>query len=43
MARPGLIYDFWNFFNAPDLHLPEGVRYMALGSHGRATGMREAQ
>ena len=39
MARPGLIYDFWNFFNAPDLHLPAGVRYMALGSHGRATAL----
>ncbi len=36
MARPALIYDFWNFFNAPDLHLPPGVGYMALGSHGRA-------
>ena len=43
MARPGLIYDFWNFFNAPDLHLPNGVRYMALGSHGRATGTREVR
>ena len=36
MARPGLIYDFWNFFAAPDLHLPGGVQYMALGSHGVA-------
>jgi nucleotide sugar dehydrogenase len=36
MARPGLIYDFWNFFRAQDLHLPKGVGYMALGSHGRA-------
>ena len=35
MARPGLIYDFWNFFSAPDLHFPDGVGYMALGSHGR--------
>lgn len=36
LARPGLIYDFWNNFDARDLHLPEGVGYMALGSHGRA-------
>jgi UDP-N-acetyl-D-mannosaminuronic acid dehydrogenase len=36
MARPALVYDFWNFFKAGDLHLPEGVGYMALGSHGRA-------
>lgn len=35
MARPALIYDFWNFFNTEDLHLPDGVGYMALGSHGR--------
>ena len=36
MSRPGLIYDFWNTFRAADLHLPEGVGFMALGSHGRA-------
>lgn len=36
MARPALIYDFWNCFTAGDLHLPPGVGYMALGSHGRA-------
>ncbi|MGQ0510701.1 MAG: nucleotide sugar dehydrogenase [Betaproteobacteria bacterium] len=36
MARPALIYDFWNCFTAGDLHLPAGVGYMALGSHGRA-------
>lgn len=42
MAPRGLIYDFWNFFNAPDLRLPNGVRYMALGSHGRVSGKREA-
>lgn len=33
MARPGIIYDFWNHFAAPDLELPRGVGYMALGSH----------
>jgi UDP-N-acetyl-D-mannosaminuronic acid dehydrogenase len=36
MARPGIIYDYWNNFDADDLRLPEGIRYMALGSHGRA-------
>ena len=36
LARPGLIYDFWNCFAAEDLHLPAGVGYMALGSHGKA-------
>jgi nucleotide sugar dehydrogenase len=36
MARPGLVYDFWNHFDARDLDLPEGVGYMALGAHGLA-------
>jgi UDP-N-acetyl-D-mannosaminuronic acid dehydrogenase len=36
MARPGIIYDYWNNFDAGDLRLPAGIRYMALGSHGRA-------
>lgn len=36
MARPGLVYDFWNCFRAEDLHLPEGTGYIALGSQGRA-------
>jgi len=36
MAQPGLIYDFWNCFSATDLHLPAGIGYMALGSHGKA-------
>lgn len=34
MKKPGLIYDFWNCFKTTDLHLPQGVAYMALGSHG---------
>lgn len=41
MARPGLVYDFWNCFKAEDLHLPEGVGYMALGSHGKAVLPKE--
>ncbi len=36
MARPALVYDFWNCFDARELPLAEGVTYMALGSHGRA-------
>jgi UDP-N-acetyl-D-mannosaminuronic acid dehydrogenase len=35
MQAPGLIYDFWNCFKAADLHLPTGISYMALGSHGQ--------
>lgn len=34
MQKPGLIYDFWNCFKSEDLRLPEGIIYMALGSHG---------
>jgi UDP-N-acetyl-D-mannosaminuronic acid dehydrogenase len=36
MARPALIYDFWNCFSGGELSLAEDVTYMALGSHGRA-------
>ncbi len=36
MARPAIVYDFWNCFNPDDLHLPLGVGYAALGGHGRA-------
>ncbi len=36
LARPGLIYDFWNCHDAVELHLPRGTGYMALGSHGKA-------
>jgi hypothetical protein len=32
MARPSLIYDFWNNFTAQDLNLPEGTGYAGLGS-----------
>ncbi|MBV8650838.1 MAG: nucleotide sugar dehydrogenase, partial [Alphaproteobacteria bacterium] len=37
MARPALIYDFWNNFVAEELGLPAGINYMALGSHGLAS------
>lgn len=33
MARPGIIYDFWNNFRNENLCLPEGIQYVALGSH----------
>jgi len=36
MARPGLIYDFWNNYAAEEVRLPAGIGYVALGSHGRA-------
>ena len=36
MKTPGVVYDFWNFFKTADLHLPQGIVYMALGSHGQA-------
>lgn len=35
MERQGLVYDFWNLFTEPGAVLPEGVRYIALGSHAR--------
>jgi UDP-N-acetyl-D-mannosaminuronic acid dehydrogenase len=35
MTETGIIYDFWNCFKTADLHLPEGVAYVALGSHGK--------
>lgn len=36
MARPSLIYDFWNSVSVSGLQLPAGTGYMALGSHARA-------
>ena len=43
MMEVGVIYDFWNCFNRDELHLPERVEYVALGSHGKtkfATGIK---
>jgi nucleotide sugar dehydrogenase len=37
MATPGLVYDFWNAFDARDLRLPDGIGYAALGSHAQAS------
>jgi nucleotide sugar dehydrogenase len=36
MASPGIVYDFWNNFDAADLILAPHAGYMALGSHARA-------
>ncbi|MBX9743842.1 MAG: hypothetical protein K2X08_01375, partial [Chlamydiales bacterium] len=33
MARPGVIYDFWNNYEQEMLCLPTGLHYIALGSH----------
>lgn len=33
MAKPGVVYDCWNLFNEPEMQLPAGVTYLALGSH----------
>jgi UDP-N-acetyl-D-mannosaminuronic acid dehydrogenase len=32
MARPGLIYDYWNQFTLEGVRMPEGVLYTGLGS-----------
>jgi nucleotide sugar dehydrogenase len=37
MARPGIIYDFWNHYHPNTLALPDGVDYITLGSHKYAT------
>jgi len=36
LGKPCLVYDFWNNFLAGELNLPEGVGYMALGSHKKS-------
>lgn len=33
MARPALIYDFWNHFHSKKIDLPDGVQYIGLGNH----------
>ncbi|EWY35888.1 hypothetical protein N825_32480 [Skermanella stibiiresistens SB22] len=33
LARPAIVYDFWNSFSPERLSLEDGVRYVALGSH----------
>jgi nucleotide sugar dehydrogenase len=36
MKQPGLIYDFWNHFDARTLLLPKGVGYASLGALAHA-------
>lgn len=38
MARPGIIYDFWNNFDGSNLNLPCGVFYASLGGGGSLKG-----
>jgi nucleotide sugar dehydrogenase len=33
MARPALIYDFWNHFHSKTVDLPKSVQYIGLGNH----------
>lgn len=35
MARPGIIFDFWNNFADSEIELPEGIHYAGLGNLGR--------
>ena len=34
LAKPSLIYDFWNSFSVDELSLANKVNYISLGSHG---------
>lgn len=36
MAKPGLIYDYWNMHNREVEGLPAGIRYLSLGSERKA-------
>jgi UDP-N-acetyl-D-mannosaminuronic acid dehydrogenase len=36
MAKPGIIYDFWNMHNSEADAMPENVHYLSLGSERRA-------
>lgn len=33
MARPALVYDFWNHYHSEKIDLPQGVQYIGLGNH----------
>jgi UDP-N-acetyl-D-mannosaminuronic acid dehydrogenase len=37
MARPAVIFDFWNNFALTNIELPEGITYTGLGELGRMT------
>ena len=40
LARPAIVYDFWNHFVGRPLNLPPRVTYVALGSHHRGVPSR---
>jgi nucleotide sugar dehydrogenase len=42
MARPAVIFDFWNNFGAANVELPAGVTYTGLGELGRTARELEA-
>ena len=35
MARPAVIFDFWNNFATTNMELPHGITYTGLGELGR--------
>jgi nucleotide sugar dehydrogenase len=35
LAKPALVYDFWNHFTQREISFPDKVTYMAVGSHAR--------
>jgi hypothetical protein len=37
LARPAVIYDFWNSFDPIGLSLPDGIAYMPLGGAASET------
>lgn len=39
MNRPGLIFDYWNMHDAARGRLPDGIRYMGLGSESQRSEM----
>lgn len=39
MAAPGLIYDYWNMHNREVDGLPDGIRYLSLGSERKETSL----
>jgi UDP-N-acetyl-D-mannosaminuronic acid dehydrogenase len=36
MASPGIIYDYWNMHNREIEGLPDGIRYLSLGSERKS-------
>ena len=42
MARPAVIFDFWNNFGAAQVELPADITYTGLGEIGRTVREMEA-